>query len=122
AAHRWLLALLMTAAIAGGSLLARPWLQKNVEDRLTRKFEARLAALEEHEAVKLIQRLGVVEGDWLELLVAASADERPAVAAEAEAVLREEIDRWAKEPEDRSESVVLLASLLAEQAPRLAPE
>jgi hypothetical protein len=119
---RWLLALAMTAAIAGGSSLARPWLQKSVEARLTRKFEARLAALDEHEAVKLVHRLAVVEGDWLELLVAASADERSALAAAAEAELREEIDRWTKEPEERSESVALLAGLLAEQAPRLAPE
>src|SRR6266850_7660855 len=118
----WLLVLAMAAVILGGASLARAWLLAGVRDRLAQKYQQRLASLSERQAALFVRRLAHSEGEWLDVLVAASADERPAVAAAAEVELCEMVDRWAELAEESSSYVADLARLLAQQAPGLPPQ
>jgi hypothetical protein len=118
----WLLVLAMAAVIVSASSRARTWLRVGVRDRLTQKYQQRLGGLTERQAALLVRRLARANGDWLDVLVAASADDRPAVAAAADTELRELVDRWAELPEENAPHIADLAGLLAQQAPRLPAE
>jgi len=115
----WLLVLAMTALIVSATALARDWLLADVRDRLSQKYQQRVAAFSERQAALLVRRLAQNDDQWLDALVAAAADDRPAVAAAAETELREMVDRWAELPQQHSAQIAGLARLLAQQAPLL---
>jgi hypothetical protein len=119
---RWLLVLATVAVIGVAFSLARAWLLADVRDRLTQKYQQRIASLSERQAALLVRHLAKSDGDWLDVLVAASADDRPIVAAAAETELRELVNRWAQRPEESSTDVADLARLLAQQAQELPPQ
>jgi hypothetical protein len=120
---RWLLVLAMAVFVGAGAWLASALLEAGVHSRLTHKLQQRVASLPDQQAIRLVRHLALEDGQWLDVLVAASADDRPAVAAAAERALRELVDRWAElAPEESSPRAAELASLLAEQAPPLPTE
>jgi hypothetical protein len=120
---RWLLMLAMAALVVWGASLARTWTFGAVRTRLSHRYQQQIASLPEPQAVRLVRRLGEDDSQWLDVLFAASGDERPAVAAAAERHLRELVDRWAEMPPGESSPIVAsLAGVLAQQAPQLSAE
>ena len=119
---RWLLALAMAGLVTASIVSTRAWLSVDVHERLELRYRSRLGSLSESQASLLVRRMGQHGEQWLDLLVAASADERRAVAAAAELELRELVDRWAELPEENSPHVADLARLLATQVTELPPE
>jgi hypothetical protein len=115
--------LLLSGAIFCGLSLGRGWTLSATRARLSLRYQAQIAVLPEGRAVRLLRTLGQAEGEWSDVLLAASADARPAVAEAAERTLREAVDRWARLPAGESSvHIAGLARLLAHEAPRLAAE
>jgi hypothetical protein len=117
---RWLLMLALAAAIVGGSWFGRGWLAGQVRDRLAEQYSERLRALPEAAAAQLIRELALHPEEWLGLIVNATGDSSPVIAAAAEAELLTIVEQWsALPPEQSSARAGKLARLLADQAPRL---
>ncbi len=120
---RWLLVAALAALTVTGAWLFRHALLGSTRQRLVESYQDRLASLPERDAARLIQRLAQNDDQWLEVLVCASADDRPLVSTTAERELQDLIDQWSSLPPQESASrVAMLASLLAEHAVSVPPE
>lgn len=113
----WLVVLITAAAVSLGFWPARAWLERGVRTRLADSSRQQIVMLPERAAARFVQQLAGGDSPLVDVLVAASADERPAVAAAAATALRELVERWsARPPEEYSLGVAQLAHTLAEQA------
>jgi hypothetical protein len=119
---RWLLLLVLAAVVAWGAWLARASMLASTQARLSQRYQQRLAVLPEQQALRLIRELSRSD-QWIDALVVASCDERPAVAGAAGSLLRETVDRWTALPvKEGSMRVARLAHVLGKQAPQLAAD
>src|SRR6476660_4986530 len=90
------LMMLATAlAIGLGFWPARARLEGIVRPRFAQSYQRQLAKLSDRQAALFIQRLARSDNPLVEVLVTASADDRPVVAAASATQLRELVDRWA---------------------------
>src|SRR5438105_2605568 len=119
----WLL-IFVTAAITGVlASLVRDRLLTQTKARLTEKYSQQIASLSDQQAARLIARLAQGNDQWLDVIVAATADDRPAVAQTAETELLDLIAQWTKMPAaESSPHAACLAHLLAQQAPNIPAE
>ena len=74
---RWLRMLALAAMIPLAGWLAQPWLKSTTVDQMQRRYQQQIAALPERDAVQLVHCLAQEDSLWLDVLVAASSDERP---------------------------------------------
>jgi hypothetical protein len=119
---RWLVVLTVLLAAAAGGRLARSGVASWTLRRLAGHQQHQVAAAVESVAVQTIRRLAQ-DDQWLEVIVAATADSRPAVAAAAQAEVLHRMERWQRLPAaESSPHVARLASALAAVAPRLPGE
>jgi hypothetical protein len=122
-AKSWLLVLAMAGVVASTAWLARGWMLAATHQRLEQQYQQRIATLPEGQAARLVRELARRDRAWIGVILAASADDRDAVAAAAESELRDLVERWSALPAAESSShVAELASLLAGHAPRLPAE
>ena len=120
---RVVLVLATMALVAGAAWACRPRLQAWTRARLAQRLLSEVAAQSEEQAVRLVRELDQDDPEWLVVFVAAFADQRPAVAAAGQAALVDTVERWqGQTAEGYTSRVATLASLLAAQSPRLAPE
>lgn len=119
----WLLIFVMAAITAALAWQARGRLLAATRERMARQYGQQIAALPDRQAARLVSQLAQDDDQWLEVVVAASADGRTAIAAAAESELRNRVLLWAELPSAESSPLVAsLASLLAQQAGDLPAE
>jgi hypothetical protein len=107
--------LLIATAWAGRQKL-RAWTRES----LIRQHLREIAMLPESQAAMRVLLLAQDEEAELEVIVATTADPRPAVAAASNAALVQLVERWRQLPaSESSQPVAALASLIAEQSPQL---
>ena len=75
---RWLLIAALASLTVVGAWRIRHRLLDSTQQRLVRSYQQRLISLPEREAASLIQRLAQSDDQFLEILVSATADDRPA--------------------------------------------
>jgi hypothetical protein len=120
---RVVLVLAAMALVANAGLISRPRLQAWTRARLAQRLLEDIAAQREDQAARLVRELDQDEPEWLVVFVAALADKRPAVAAAGQTALVDAVERWQRASlAVNSSRVAILAGLLADHAPRLAPE
>src|SRR5437868_10946682 len=107
---RSLLILAVAALTSAGIRLTASWLLPSAHQRLVRQYRDQVQALPEEQAARLVTRLAKKDSEWAEVIVLATADDRPLVASAAERDLRSLTLRLAKLTADES----------SPQAPRLA--
>src|SRR4051812_35922870 len=118
----WLRMLSLAALVPLTGWLAWPALRTTTVERVAHQHQAQIAALSDRDAVQVIRRLAQEDALWLDVLVAASRDERPGVAAAAQLELREIVDRWAALPAtENSTRASQLAAVLAGHAAEVPP-
>jgi hypothetical protein len=120
---RWLLVASIAVLAVAGAWLLRGWFLDSTRARLTQSYQQRLMLLPERDAARLVQRLAQDQDQWLEILIWASADDRPLVGTTAQRELQDRIDQWASLPlQNSADRAVRLARLLAVYAPSTPPE
>jgi len=120
---RWLLIAALASLTVVGAWRIRHRLLDSTQQRLVRSYQQRLISLPEREAASLIQRLAQSDDQFLEILVWASADDRPLVSTTAQRELQDLVDQWSNLPsQDSSNRAVRLARLLAVHAASMPPE
>jgi len=119
----WLTVLALAAVVATSASWVRTRLHSWSHDRALDELTARLAALPDRQAVRLVRRLASADDEWLAVLVPAMADARPALATAAASSIEQLVDRWSSLPTAESRPrVEMLAALLARHASRLPAE
>jgi hypothetical protein len=99
------------------------WLLPGTRERLIERYCSDVRTLPEERAARLVSRLAEKDGQWSEVIVAATADDRPLVASAAESELRSLVVRWATLPAaESSPRVAALSRALNETAASLPPD
>jgi hypothetical protein len=120
---RRILALAALLAIVLGAWLGRGRLQQWTHARLAAEQQRQLAQLSDEGAAVLIARLAEADDEYLDLIVLALAEPRPAVADAAQEALIERMARWSQwRAEESAPRACALAGLLAESAERIPDE
>jgi hypothetical protein len=120
---RWLLILTIAALGFAATRLTATWLLPSAHQRLVKKHCDQILALPEEQAARLIARLAEKDDHLAEVIVTATADDRPLVASAAERELRSLILRWTSLPAaERSPRAARLARALATTAATLSPD
>ena len=110
-------------AIVLAAWLGRSRLQEWTHARLAAQHQRQIAQLSDEGAALLIARLAEADDEYLDLVVLALADPRPAVADAAEEALLARTLRWSQwRSEKSSPRVAALAGLLAQSAERIPDE
>jgi hypothetical protein len=120
---RWLLIAALASLTVVGAWRVRHRLLDATQQRLVRSYQQRLISLPEREATSLIQRLAQSDDQFLEILVWASADDRPFVSMTAQRELQDLVDQWSSlQPHESSNRAAMLARQLAVHAASMPPE
>jgi hypothetical protein len=114
--HR-LLVLAALAAIALWAWLGRAHLERWTRAELAARHQQQLTQLSDEGAATLIAHLAAADDEYLDLLVLALNDPRPAVANAAERALDDRVNCWSRWPQtEAGPRVAALAGLLAPAA------
>lgn len=120
---RWLSIFAVSALIFAGIRLAAGWLLPGAHDRLVQQYWSTVRALPEDKAARFVTHLAENDAEWADVIVVATADERPLVASTAERELRGLVLRLARMPGAQSSlHVADLARALAITVPNLPPD
>jgi hypothetical protein len=120
---RWLSILAIAALSFAGIRLAAGWLLPGAHERLVQQYCQQISAMPEDRATRFVVHLAENNAQWAEVIVAATADLRPAVVSTAERELRSLVLRLSRSPaEETSSAAAHLARALAITAPHLAPD
>lgn len=120
--RRWLVVFTLAAVMLIGLWQWRTWVAAGARQRLVQQYHQLLAELPERQAVYLVRELASDQLPWLEVLVEAASDQRPAVATAAEAELRQLVDKWAASDGNSASQAMELAALLAKRAASWPPD
>src|SRR5262245_52827755 len=85
---RWLSIFAITALTFAGIRLAAGWLLPGAHERLVQQYWETVRKLPEGKAARFVAHLAENDAEWAEVLIAATADDRPLVASTAERELR----------------------------------
>jgi len=119
----WLSIWLVAALTAALGWFARERLLLSTHDRLTQTYLHEIDVLSDRNAADLVARLAQDDAQWLDVLVPATADDRPIVAQAAESALLDLVTHWSVLPaEASSRQAATLAHLLAQQAQNLSAD
>src|SRR5215470_12189305 len=111
---RWMSILAVAALSFAGIRLAAGWLLPGAHERLVQQYWLTARALSEDKAAHFIAHLAEDDAEWAEVIIAATADDRPLVASTAERELRSLVLRLARMPaESSAHHVAVLARALA---------
>src|SRR4029434_3721820 len=80
--------LAIAALTVGGIRVTAGWLRPGAHERVIQQYCQQVRVLPEEEAAHLVARLAEDDAEWAEVVIAATADERPTVANTAERELR----------------------------------
>src|SRR5207249_4101605 len=118
------LSILVLATITfAGIRLTATRLLPGTRERLIERYCSEIRALPEEQAARFVSRLAEKDAQWTEVIVAATADDRPLVASAAESELRSLVLRWAAlPPAGSSPRAATLSRALAEMAAKLPPD
>ena len=120
--RRWFVVFMLAAVMLLGLRQWRNWVAAGARQRLAQQYQQRLAELPERQAARFVHELASDQLPWLEVLVEAASDQRPAVATAAEAKLRQLVDKWAASDGDSASQAMELAALLAKRAASWPPD
>jgi len=121
--RRWLVVLTLAAVMLAGLWLSRGSIDAGLREQMARQYQQRVLELPEREAAELVRELASDRPPWLEVVLEAASDERPAVATAAETELRLLVANWAISPDDVSaQQAIRLVALLSRRAPSLPPQ
>lgn len=120
---RWLSIFAIAALTFAGVRLAAGWLLPGAHERLVQQYWATVRALPADKAARFVTHLAENDAEWAEVIVVATADERPLVSSTAERELRSLVLRLARMPaEQSSPHIADLARALAKTVPNLPPD
>jgi hypothetical protein len=120
---RWLTIFAAAALAFAGIRLTASGLLPGAQQRLVQQYRNRILALPEDQAARFVTRLAEKDAPWPEVLVLATADDRPLVAGAAERELRSLVLRLTQLPADESSpQAARLARALALAAAELPPD
>lgn len=119
----WFAVLTLAAIMLAGLWLSRGQIDAGARERMARQYHQRVLELPEREAAELVRELASDRPPWLEVVLEAALDERPAVATAAETELRLLLANWTASPDrDSTQHAIRLASLLAKRRSSLPPQ
>jgi hypothetical protein len=122
-ARRWVLAALIAVAFVVGARWAVAWGLLKTHERLVAHYCQAIETLPEERATVLVAQLASHDDQWLEVVVAATADTRPTVASSAQRELAALPSRWKSLPDvEKSRRAARLARSIARLAKDLTPE
>lgn len=117
---RWPILLAALAIIVLSAWLGRANLDRWTRSRLAVQYQRELSRRSDQQAARLVERLAAADDEYLDLVVLALADRRPAVASAAEQALLTRVEIWSQWPSrEASPRVAGLASLVARSSDKI---